>query len=128
MNKPQGRYDAAAAEVEADPDGNGTATKGKMGPVRERHENIRRIVQAKGFVTIEFLVQEFGVTPQTIRRDLNMLSRAGLVRRYHGGAGLPPSTENVAYTQRKVMCLREKNGLQKCLPGIFRTMSLCSLI
>ena len=68
---------------------------GKIGPVRQRHDKIRQLVQKSGFVTIEYLAQEFGVTPQTIRRDLNMLSGNGLINRYHGGAGLASSTENV---------------------------------
>ena len=32
------------------------------------------------------LAEKYGVTTETIRRDLSMLERAGLVRRVHGGA------------------------------------------
>ena len=83
----------------------------KTGPVRDRHEKIRQRVNIKGFVTIEQLAAEFGVTPQTIRRDINLLSQEGSIHRYHGGAGIAPSTENVAYTQRKVLCLQEKQQI-----------------
>ncbi len=86
-------------------------TGAKTGPVRDRHDKIRQRVNTKGFVTIEQLAAEFGVTPQTIRRDINILSREGSIHRYHGGAGVPPSTENVAYTQRKVLCLKEKQQI-----------------
>ncbi len=88
-----------------------TLAGAKTGPVRDRHEKIRQRVNAKGFVTIDQLAAEFGVTPQTIRRDINLLSQEGSIHRYHGGAGIPPSTENVAYTQRKVLCLREKQQI-----------------
>ncbi len=88
-------------------------TGAKTGPVRDRHEKIKQRVNAKGFVTIEHLAAEFGVTPQTIRRDINLLSRQGSIHRYHGGAGVPPSTENVAYTQRKVLCLEEKQQIAR---------------
>jgi DeoR family glycerol-3-phosphate regulon repressor len=84
---------------------------GKIGSVRKRHEKILEMVQKKGFVTIESFAQEFGVTPQTIRRDINMLSDEGLLNRYHGGAGLASSTENVEYDQRKVMSLKEKQKI-----------------
>ncbi|MEJ2586440.1 MAG: DeoR family transcriptional regulator [Deltaproteobacteria bacterium] len=67
-----------------------------------RQKKIVDIVKGQGFVSIDTLSQNFMVTPQTIRRDLNELSKYGLVRRYHGGAGLPSSVENVAYTTRKV--------------------------
>jgi DeoR family glycerol-3-phosphate regulon repressor len=85
----------------------------KTGPVRERHAKIRDQVNTRGFVTIEHLAAEFGVTPQTIRRDINILSQEGGIHRYHGGAGVPPSTENVAYTQRKVLCLGEKQRIAR---------------
>jgi DeoR family glycerol-3-phosphate regulon repressor len=99
---------------------NHSETIGKSAPVRERHAKIQHLVRAKGFITIEHLASQFEVTPQTIRRDINILSREGLIHRYHGGAGLPPSTENVAYTQRKVLCLKEKEQIARmvaaCIP------------
>ena len=79
--------------------------------MRTRHEKIRELVQSRGFVTIESLSQAFKVTPQTIRRDINTLCEEGSINRYHGGAGVASSTENVAYTQRKVLCLREKQQI-----------------
>ncbi|MGD9330995.1 MAG: DeoR family transcriptional regulator [Desulfobacterales bacterium] len=90
-----------------------SATDGKAAPVRDRHTKIQHLVRAKGFVTIEHLAAQFEVTPQTIRRDINILSQEGSIHRYHGGAGLPPSTENVAYTQRKVLCLKEKEQIAR---------------
>jgi DeoR family glycerol-3-phosphate regulon repressor len=74
----------------------------------ERHRQIQRLVHAKGFITIEALAREFGVTPQTVRRDINTLSGLNLIQRFHGGAGAASSTENVAYSERKIMCYREK--------------------
>jgi DeoR family glycerol-3-phosphate regulon repressor len=89
------------------------ATNPKIRTVRERHEKIRQLVLNKGYVTIDHLAGEFNVTPQTIRRDINSLSEEGLVNRYHGGAGVASSTENVEYNQRKVMCLKEKQQIAK---------------
>ena len=58
-------------------------------------------VQQHGFVAIEALAREFDITPQTVRRDINALCERGLLHRFHGGAGLPPSTENLAYETRE---------------------------
>ncbi len=96
-----------------DSNSNSTPGSAKTGPVRDRHARIKQRVNAKGFVTIEHLASEFGVTPQTIRRDINILSQEGSIHRYHGGAGVPPSTENVAYIQRKVLCLHEKQRIAR---------------
>lgn len=81
--------------------------------MRDRQEKIAEIVRSKGFVTIESLSETFDVTPQTIRRDINTLSEKGVLRRYHGGAGMATSTENVAYTKRKVLCLKEKQKIAR---------------
>jgi DeoR family glycerol-3-phosphate regulon repressor len=103
--------EGVAAMPQSPLDQNRSSLNGKTVPVRERHHKIEQLVRAKGFVTIEHLAEQCNVTPQTIRRDINVLSSEGVIHRYHGGAGLPPSTENVAYTQRKVLCLREKEQI-----------------
>jgi DeoR family glycerol-3-phosphate regulon repressor len=89
------------------------AADGKVASLRARHDRIQELVQAKGFVTIDFLAHEFDVTPQTIRRDINTLSRQGTIHRYHGGAGIGSSTENVAYNQRKMLCFKEKQMIAR---------------
>lgn len=99
---PEGFEQPAAAPA------NSKAINGKAGPPKERQAKIQQLVQAKGFVTIDYLAREFGVTPQTIRRDINTLSEQGMINRYHGGAGADLSTENVAYHDRKVRCREEK--------------------
>lgn len=93
--------------------GASTPSNGKSSTVQDRHQRIQRIVRAKGFVTIDHLSREFGVTPQTIRRDINSLSESGVVHRYHGGAGLSSSTENVDYIERKILRLEEKQRIAR---------------
>jgi DeoR family glycerol-3-phosphate regulon repressor len=78
-----------------------------------RHSQIRKLVQAKGFVTIDQLAREFNVTPQTIRRDINTMNKDGLIQRFHGGAGIASSTENVAYNERKILCFQEKRRIAR---------------
>ncbi|RMD61993.1 MAG: DeoR/GlpR transcriptional regulator [Alphaproteobacteria bacterium] len=80
---------------------------------RPRQEQILDLVRRRGFVSIDELAQRFGVTTQTIRRDINELCRRALLRRYHGGAGLPSSVENLAYTTRQVLCLEEKRRIAR---------------
>lgn len=52
----------------------------------ERQQEILRLARDGGRVDVVSLAEEFQVTPETIRRDLKTLDRAGLVRRVHGGA------------------------------------------
>jgi len=61
-------------------------------------------VRAKGTVSVEALAEQFDVTLQTVRRDVKLLSDAGLLARFHGGVRVPSSTtENIAYRQRQLL-------------------------
>jgi DeoR family transcriptional regulator, glycerol-3-phosphate regulon repressor len=61
-------------------------------------------VQSLGAVSVEALADKFGVTLQTVRRDVKLLSDAGLLARFHGGVRVPSSTtENIAYRQRQLL-------------------------
>jgi len=66
----------------------------------ERQETILGLVDERGFVATEDMVEHFGVTPQTIRRDINMLCELGMLQRFHGGAGRQRSFENAPYLDR----------------------------
>ena len=61
-------------------------------------EEVRRLYS----VSVEALADRFGVTLQTVRRDLRLLADAGLLVRFHGGVRMPSSTtENIEYLQRQ---------------------------
>lgn len=77
----------------------------------DRQEQILALVHQRGFVSIDALAEHFEVTPQTVRRDVNRLCARSLLRRYHGGAGLPSSVENATYQSRQVLHLNEKRHI-----------------
>ena len=52
----------------------------------ERQQEILRRVRADGRGDVVTLAEDLAVTTETIRRDLTVLERAGVVRRVHGGA------------------------------------------
>ncbi len=52
----------------------------------ERHRAIVERVSSGGRASVVDLADALRVTPETIRRDLSILERQGLVRRVHGGA------------------------------------------
>ncbi|PUA19073.1 DeoR/GlpR family DNA-binding transcription regulator [Glaciimonas sp. PCH181] len=76
-----------------------------------RQQEILNYVQRESFVTVENLANRFGMTQQTIRRDINMLSELNLLQRYHGGVGLPSSAENIAYGARQGLQSEEKRRI-----------------
>lgn len=70
--------------------GGGSLLSEKLSNNDERLSGIVELVARQGFQTIEALAQRFGVTVQTIRRDVNQLASEGRLSRYRGGgwAGL----------------------------------------
>jgi len=76
-----------------------------------RQQELLTQVQHEGFASVEALAKHFGVTHQTVRRDINRLVELKLLRRYHGGAGLPSSIENFAYNTRQTLFHEEKRRI-----------------
>jgi DeoR family glycerol-3-phosphate regulon repressor len=70
--------------------------------IHPRQVRLLEQVRQSGSISVEALAEHFGVTLQTVRRDVRMLAEAGLLARFHGGVRVPGSTtENIAYRQRQ---------------------------
>ncbi|AQY64608.1 MULTISPECIES: DeoR/GlpR family transcriptional regulator [Pseudomonas] len=80
-----------------------------------RQQQILELVRERGYVSIEEMAQLFVVTPQTIRRDINQLADANLLRRYHGGAAYDSSVENTAYAMRADQMRDEKQRIGEAI-------------
>ncbi|MFJ4652087.1 DeoR/GlpR family DNA-binding transcription regulator [Nocardia sp. NPDC088792] len=52
----------------------------------ERQQAIAALIAHRGRVSVAEVSEQFDVTTETVRRDLAVLDRMGLVRRVHGGA------------------------------------------
>ena len=73
-----------------------------MQELHPRQVRLIEEVRQVGSLSVEALAERFGVTLQTVRRDVRLLAEAGLLARFHGGVRLPGSTtENIAYRQRQ---------------------------
>jgi DeoR family glycerol-3-phosphate regulon repressor len=84
-----------------------------MKALNPRQQELLTQVQHEGFASVETLAKHFGVTHQTIRRDINRLAGLQLLRRFHGGAGLPSSIENFAYNTRQTLFHEEKRRIAR---------------
>ncbi|MEV0091273.1 substrate-binding domain-containing protein [Streptomyces sp. NPDC050738] len=71
--------------------------------VDQRHDRVLEIVEQRGSLRVAELASELGVSPVTLRRDIEILARQGRVRRLHGsvlwpgesGAALSPASPAV---------------------------------
>ncbi|QPF76384.1 DeoR/GlpR transcriptional regulator [Roseateles sp. DAIF2] len=96
-------------------------------PSNPRQNELLTEVRARGSVSVEALAEKFGVTLQTVRRDVQRLAEAGLVARFHGGVRVPASTtENIAYRQRQALQADGKARIARAIAQ--RIPNGCSLI
>jgi DeoR/GlpR family transcriptional regulator of sugar metabolism len=80
-----------------------------------RREAIRDRVVEAGAVRIDELAAEFGVTPMTIHRDLNLLEAQGWVRKVRGGATVDTSALiDTTVRHRLSDQVREKQEIARC--------------
>ena len=76
-----------------------------------RQSEILAMLRQSGRVGVEELATHFGVTLQTIRRDLNELSEANALVRVHGGAMIASGVANLAYEARQLVAHQSKRRI-----------------
>jgi DeoR/GlpR family transcriptional regulator of sugar metabolism len=77
-----------------------------------RREEIRTLLMASGAVTVSELQSRFGISPMTVRRDLDVLEQRGSARRTHGGAVLPSvATPEDSFAKRLGVAAEAKQRL-----------------
>ena len=80
----------------------------------ERKVNILEYVQTHGRVTVAEISARYGVSESTVRRDLQELEEAGLLRRAHGGAvSLQVVNHEPTYGEKTDRFRREKQAIAK---------------
>lgn len=82
-----------------------------MPSLTPRQADIVALARGTGRLDVDALASRFGVTPQTIRKDLNELCEQGVLQRYHGGAMLPSSVNNLAYEARRQLATDAKRRI-----------------
>lgn len=83
-----------------------------------RQGDIVNLLREKGSASVDGLAERFQVTPQTIRRDLNFLYEANLLRRRHGGAELSVLERNISFQARRVTQLEAKVRIGKAVAAL----------
>ncbi|MEV6969360.1 DeoR/GlpR family DNA-binding transcription regulator [Hamadaea sp. NPDC051192] len=86
----------------------------------QRQSAILDAVRATGGVRVADLVDRFGVSDMTIRRDLEMLSDRGLILKVHGGATAlrPGATEEPGFAAKAELHQRQKDAIAEKAAGL----------
>ena len=78
-----------------------------------RKGEIIALMRLEGKATVEQLADHFGVTVQTIRRDLGDLEDEGKISRVHGGAVVRSGVTNIQYEERRNLFSEAKERIAK---------------
>lgn len=95
--------------------------------LKDRLEAIRGIILESKRVQVSELSQKFGVTEETIRRDLEKLEAEGLLSRTYGGAILNENklTEGIHYFKRTAINVTAKRKIaQKALSCVENSFTI----
>ena len=89
---------------------------------RHRQSLILQAVRNEGSARVSDLTQQLGVSDMTIRRDLEVLAKDGLVEKVHGGAVLPGSHggHEPAFEEKLVLERSEKNSIARAATSLVR--------
>lgn len=89
---------------------------------RHRQSLILQSVRNDGSARVSDLTQQLGVSDMTIRRDLEVLAKDGLVEKVHGGAVLPGSHagHEPAFEDMLVLERPQKNTIARAAAALVR--------
>lgn len=89
-------------------------------PVSVRHQALIQRVREDGYIDAVSLARELNVDGSTIRRDLAQLTRAGLIRRTHGGAlaAEPAAAIDTPYEDRRNANLAAKKKIAQAAAAL----------
>lgn len=87
----------------------------------ERKQRIRTLLETFGSVSVDRLAHEFGVSNESIRRDLLAMEQTGALRRVHGGAVSLSAEEDPSYRARSTVRLTEKRAIALAAMALIRS-------
>jgi DeoR/GlpR family transcriptional regulator of sugar metabolism len=78
----------------------------------QRLDHLRSLIRDSGALRLEELCRQLGVSPATVRRDLDQLERSGAIRRVHGGAvSVESRLDEPLFDDKTSLAAREKRRI-----------------
>lgn len=80
-----------------------------------RLNEVERFIQINNEVSVSEISEKWGITEETVRRDLDKLAHKGIIERVHGGAIWVKDSDinksEIDYYKRQVMNIKEKRKI-----------------
>lgn len=78
----------------------------------QRHGSLRDLIRQSGVIRVDQLCRQLGVSPATVRRDLDELEKSGAIRRVHGGAvSVESRLDEPLFDNKTSIAAREKHRI-----------------
>ena len=88
---------------------------------KQRQNLIVQMIRDTGSVQVKELSSHFSVTPDSIRKDLTLLQKKGLLRKTYGGAvAVPEENQDRYVAQRKGKYMADKQKIARRALGLLR--------
>jgi len=84
-------------------------------PASKRHHEILRLLRESGSASIAELARRFGVSLETIRRDVAPLAERGELLKHHGAVSLPTQAGEAPYERRMRENAAEKRAIARAV-------------
>ncbi|SNY93175.1 transcriptional regulator, DeoR family [Cohaesibacter sp. ES.047] len=90
----------------------------------QRHRTIVELLQQQPFLSVHELVRTIGVSPATVRRDIDKLVEAGMGQKVHGGiAAMPVPTSDrpsLPFFENRDLAVNAKKAIARKASGLVR--------
>lgn len=86
----------------------------------ERRERIAHLVQEATKIGVDELSSLLGISRETVRRDLTLMSEQGLLRKVHGGAVFAQTALESPLGERRTAARSEKIAIGRAAARLFR--------
>src|SRR5665213_4442310 len=88
--------------------------------IGERRQHVLKLVDRDGRVLVSELSESLGISPITIRKDLDYLEQQGLVQRTHGGALAPHNSTliDLSLKSKESQQSREKQAIAEAAASL----------
>jgi DeoR/GlpR family transcriptional regulator of sugar metabolism len=87
---------------------------------QQRHQRIIAALAAGPTVRISTLADEFGVSTETVRRDIDELTQRGLVDRTYGGAAARHIGFQPAFGEREALAVEERSRIGRAAASLVK--------
>lgn len=92
---------------------------------KQRQARVLDVIEREGEVTVDELAADFGVSQETVRRDLALLAENGAVQKVHGGARRMRLQAEGTFDQRMDEAASEKAEIARKLAKVIAPRDTC---